>query len=144
MTSKPTAAALAACFALVALAAPAALAGHNECALNGAQDQTGRRIAPPCIDTRVVIAGPPGVPIAPFDPLAPACGANPSGAPWTSPVSRGTCSRYYVLLLPDYDGDVNTQVQFTDNVIWEESNNCNGLQRIRDWACYRADSVVLV
>lgn len=131
--------------ALATAALPLSASAPNECVLTGAVGPSGQPIAPPCIATdmtRTVSGG---------NPYAATCPAVPAGAP--PEVIRTACKPYYVLLMPDADGnlglnpasgDTSPDVTVEYTLIWQENNNCVGLQRVGGAGCTGADKRVLL
>lgn len=136
MNLKPLPLAIVAVLALT-VAPPPVSAALNECVITGATDSSGTQVAPPCLDTRANNTAVRGV----QDTL---CGAN-AVPPQNPPLpSRGTCTRLYILLVPEQDGRVEGgQFQYDFRLVWEETNGCDGLQRFRG-PCGPPDRVLLV
>lgn len=102
--------------AVAAIGAPLAGAAIDECKLTGATDASGDPIAPPCVSTY---------------PEDPTLRTVPDAVCATSVV----CPKYYVLLVPDSDGNPDNGIQFTHVLLWRENNFCAGLQRGFEVGC---------
>lgn len=95
-----------------------------------------------------VITGTTGSPPCLATDLGRAVGANPysttcPSAPAVDPVQRTACKPYYVVLVPDYDGNLVGGLTLESRIIWQENNNCPGLQRSGGAGCIGADLKIL-